>query len=303
MCKNSQDMNWDDLRIFLALARCETLSEAGRRLKVDHATVARRIKALEKALQTQLFNRGPMGYALTASGAELLKYATDMEAISIAAESTTANNSEKLTGTVRIAASEGIAAYGMIDPIQRLCQDNPRLKIELLTNAQRYSLAKREADFVISMSRPERGRLKIQKIADVTMHFYATKDYLKDRAPIKSADDLLKHRGIAFVPDQIPEKELDYRTEVDADLEAHITATGVHVQQAAIVGGAGIGIMHDFMADAHPHLVKLIPHKVSFKRTFWGMTHMDQENVRRVQVVSRTIVDHLRKVLMRTDHA
>lgn len=292
-------MNWDDLRVFLTLARSETLSEAGRRLKIDHATVARRMKALEKSLQTQLFDRGPTGYAITDSGVDLMKYAAKMEAISIAAESNTGDQSETLSGTVRIAASEGVTAFGMIEPVQKLCQANPRLKIELLTNAQKYSLAKREADFVISMSRPDRGRLKVQKIADLTMHFYATEDYLKGRPEIKTTDDLLRHRGIAFVPDQIPEKELDYRTEVDADLEAHITATGVHVQQAAIIGGAGIGIMHDFMADAHPHLIKLIPDKVSFKRTFWGMTHMDQENVRRIQVVSRTIVDHLRKVLTR----
>lgn len=290
-------MNWDDLRIFLTLARSNTLSEAGRRLKIDHATVGRRIKALEKSLGAQLFERGPAGYALTPSGSDLVGYAEGMETLSMTAEGRVGEVSETLSGVVRVAAPEGVASFGLVDVAHKLCQEHRQLKIELLTNAQKYSLAKREADFVISMSRPERGRIKVQKIADITMHFYGDADYLAGRPPIKTQQDLLRYRGVAFVPDQIHEKELDYRMDVDADLEAHITATSVHVQQAAIVKGAGIGVMHDFMARTHPNLVRLLPDEVSIKRSLWGAIHLDQENIRRVGLVSQRMVEALRIAL------
>lgn len=290
-------MNWDDLRIFLTLVRSKTLSEAGRRLKLDHATVGRRIKALEKSLGAQLFERGPTGYVITPNGTDLVGFAEKMETLAMGAQGRVGEVSETLSGVVRVAAPEGVASFSLVDVAHKLCQEHRQLKIELLTNAQKYSLAKREADFVVSLSRPERGRIKVQKIADISMHFYGHKDYLSSRPAIATQQDLLRHRGIAFVPDQIPEKELDYRMDVDADLDAHITATSVHVQQAAIIQGAGIGVMHDFMARMHPDLVKLLPSEVSIKRSLWGAIHLDQENIRRVSLVSQRMVEALRVAL------
>lgn len=290
-------MNWDDLKVFLTLSRCGTLIEAGRRLKIDHSTVSRRIKALEKSMATKLFERRPNGYVLTPAGTDLVEFAIKMEAVAISAESKVVHRNEQLSGPVRIAAPEGIAAFAVANAAQDICERHPKLQIQLLTNAQRYSLSKREADFLISVSRPKTGRLKVQKISDVKLHLYGSRSYLEDHLPIRKIDELRSLKGISYVSDLLPDKELDYRPFFGKNFQPGLTATGVHVQLAAILNGAGIGILHDFMAKPHDDLVKILPKEISITRTLWGIVHQDYENVERIQVVSKTIVDHIRKVL------
>src|SRR5690606_10345070 len=70
LCMNANADNWDDLRVFLAVARAGSLSGAARSLGVNHSTVFRRIGAFERALEVRLFDRLPGGYVLTAAGEE-----------------------------------------------------------------------------------------------------------------------------------------------------------------------------------------------------------------------------------------
>ncbi len=79
-------MNWDDYRYFLAVARTGKLSLAGQQLSVDHATVGRRVKALEESLKIHLFDRSPQGYSLTDAGQSLVNIAEAMETGAIAAQ-------------------------------------------------------------------------------------------------------------------------------------------------------------------------------------------------------------------------
>lgn len=290
-------MNWDDLRIFLALARCGKLSETGRRLNIDHSTVARRIRSLEKAFSTTLFERKPNGYDLTASGTDLVRFAESMESIAINATSSVSDKSEQLSGPVRIASPEGIGAFAVARAAQKICEEHPNLKIELLTNAQRYSLAKRETDILISVSKPSSGRLKIQKISDVDLYLYSTRAYLKTLPPIKEIADLRHARGVSYVADLIPDEELNYTSVFESNLENQLTATSVHVQSSAILNGAGVGIMHDFMAAPHPELVKILPSKISLKRSLWAVVHEDYSELERIRVVSRAIVHQVRKLV------
>ena len=101
--------NWDDLRYFLELSRRGRLVSAAQRLGVDHTTVARRITALEESLNTRLFDRTPRGYQLTKAGQALLTHAESMEAQSIGLYQDVSGQDATLTGTVRIAATEGLA--------------------------------------------------------------------------------------------------------------------------------------------------------------------------------------------------
>ena len=103
-------MDWDDLRIFLAVARAESLSAAGRKLKIDPATVGRRIARLEEAVAARLFVKGPQGYALTDAGGRLLAHAERAETVMEgAAEALT--GAEGLSGQIRIGAPDGCANY------------------------------------------------------------------------------------------------------------------------------------------------------------------------------------------------
>ena len=103
--------NWDDFRFFLAVARHGTLSRAGFYLGVDHATVGRRITALEDSLGVPLFHRSPQGYSLADQGYKMLPLAEQLESDAMRVFDEVAGASTSLTGALRIATHVGIASF------------------------------------------------------------------------------------------------------------------------------------------------------------------------------------------------
>lgn len=290
-------MNWDDYRYFLAVARTGRLSAAGQQLGVDHATVGRRVRALERSLDSILFDRSPQGYSLTDAGHRLVSVAEAMESGAIAAQAEMGAQQNTISGTIRIGASEGIATSVLAKCAGQLCRKHPELEIQIVALPRTFSLSKREADIAITLSPPTSGRLKFRKISDYKLHMYGTKKYLEAREEIKSIDDLTKVRGIGYVNDLIYDKELDYVPLVSPDIKPHLTSTSVHVQLEATLSDAGVCILHDFMAAPHAQLQKVLPEVISFTRSFWYVVHEDYAKLERVKVVSNAIIESIRREL------
>ena len=287
-------MNWDDYRHFLAVARTRTLSQAGQLLGVDHATVGRRVKALETSLAAKLFDRSPQGYQLTDAGQRLVEIAEAMETGAIHAQAEIGGQSKVISGVVRVGAPEGVATYVLTDIAIELCRKHPRLELQIVAMPRTFSLSKREADIAIAVSAPTSGRLKYRKIADYTLHLYGTKAYLDSHPAIETIEDLKKIRGIAYVPDLIYDKELDYIPLVGPDIKPHLTSTSVHVQLEATLAGGGVCILHDFMARRYPELRRVLPEQVHFQRSFWFIVHEDYARLERMRVVSDAIIEGIR---------
>ena len=146
-------MRWDDLRIFLAVARHSRLLAAGRVLGLDPATVGRRVGALEEALGARLFDRSPQGYALTEAGRGLVTHAQAMESQAAAATSELGGHADRLSGTVRIGAPDGVSNYLLIDACDALSRDNPDLQVQVVALPRIFSLTKRESASQASISR------------------------------------------------------------------------------------------------------------------------------------------------------
>jgi DNA-binding transcriptional LysR family regulator len=290
-------MDWDDYRHFLAVARAGRLSAAGRQLGVDHATVGRRIKALEVALGANLFDRSPQGYSLTDAGQRLVDIAEEMETAVIGATAQIGGKGKVVSGTVRVGAPEGVAAYVLAETAVELCRAHPQLEVQIVALPRAFSLTKREADIAIAVSPPESGRLRTRKIADYKLHLYATRAYLDRHPGIETVADLKRVRGIAYVPEFIYDKELDYIPLVGPDIRPHLTSTSVHVQLAATLADGGLCILHDFMAAPFPQLVKVLPDEVSFTRSFWCIVHEDQARLERIRVVGDAVVEGMRRRL------
>ena len=264
-------MDWDDLRIFLAVARHDSLSGAGRVLRIDPATVGRRVARLEDAVGARLFAKTPQGYALTESGTRLMAHAERTEA-AVDGAAYALTGAEGLTGQIRIGAPDGCANYLLPQVLAQICDDNPGLEVQIVALPRVFNLSKREADMAIAVSRPEAGRLTVQKLTDYQLHLAASANYLANHPPITTAADLRAHRFVGYIPDMIFDKELDYLTEIGAT-PPPLASNSVSVQLNFLRHGAGIGVVHDFALPAAPELRQIIPDKIHLTRAFWLIRH------------------------------
>lgn len=294
-------MDWDDLRIFLAVARSESLSGAGKRLKIDAATVGRRIARLEEAMGARLFAKSPQGYALTEEGTRLLPHAERAEtALDGAREALT--GPEGLSGQIRIGAPDGCANYLLPQVLAEICDGNPGLEVQIVALPRVFNLSKREADLAIAVSRPTAGRLTVQKLTDYRLHLAAHPDYLSRAAPLTGPQDLRHHRLIGYIPDMIHDKELDYLAELGAGTVA-LASNSVSVQLNWLRAGAGVGVVHDFALPAAPELRKIIPDQVALTRSFWLIRHADDGRVERLNRFADLLATGLRREVARLESA
>src|SRR6218665_1754925 len=124
-------VNWDDVRLFLAVARSGQFLAAARGLGVNHATLARRVSALETALGTQLFVRRPQGCEMTEEGERFLAAAERMETEMLAAQASLGRTDQAISGTVRVGAPDGFGVSFLAARLGRLSERHPDLRLEL----------------------------------------------------------------------------------------------------------------------------------------------------------------------------
>jgi DNA-binding transcriptional LysR family regulator len=292
-------MDWDDFRVFLAVARSESLSAAGKRLKIDPATVGRRIARLEDSLAARLFVKSPQGYGLTEAGARLVPHAEAAEA-ALRGVSDTARGPEGLTGLIRLGAPDGCANYLLPQVLAQICDANPGLEVQLVALPRVFNLSKREADMAIGVSRPEAGRLTVQKLTDYHLHLAASRRYLAQHPPIHSRADLAGHRLVGYIADMIFDKELDYLAELGLAAPP-LASNSVSVQLNFLRAGAGVGVVHDFALPSAPDLTRILPDQISLKRSFWLIRHADDARVARLNRFAEALLALCRAEMARLE--
>ncbi|MBR3370276.1 MAG: LysR family transcriptional regulator [Rhodobacteraceae bacterium] len=292
-------MDWDDMRVFLALARGESLGRAGQVLRLDPATVGRRITRLEDGLGRRLFTRSHQGYALTEDGARLLPHAIEAETALIAAsDAAQATGGTGLSGQIRIGAPDGCANYLLPQVVAAICAENPALEVQIIALPRVFNLSRREADMAIGVSAPEAGRLSVQKITQYQLHLAASRRYLADHPPIRDLRDLRAHRVIGYIPDMIFDRELDYLAQLGLEQVA-LTSNSVAVQFNWVRSGAGIGVVHDFAIPAGADIQRVLPDMFSLTRSFFLIRHLDDRRVARLNRFAEALVRGLRQEVTR----
>ena len=291
---------WDDLKVFLAVARQDSLSGAGRVLKVDPATVGRRIARLESAYGAPLFAKSPTGYALTDAGQRLMSHAVRMEQAMEDAAEEMMGTTGGLTGQIRIGAPDGSANFLLPQVLEQISDANPELDIQLVALPRVFNLTRREADMVVAVSPPNAGRLTVQKIADYKLHLAAAEQYLDKYPPIETLADLKGHRIVGYIQDMIFDKELDYLSETGVE-RVNLASNSVSVQINWIRHGSGIGIMHDFAMPWTQGLRKILTEQVSLTRSFYLVRHEDDRRLERLNRFAASLVDSLRQEVARLE--
>ena len=274
------DPQWDDMKVFLAVARQASLSGAGRVLKMDPATVGRRVARLESAVNAPLFVKSPQGYRLSAAGERMLGHAEQAEDAMRGARDAMQGTSDGLSGQIRIGAPDGSANYLLPQVCARIADDNPDLDIQIVALPRVINLSQREADMAVTVSQPIAGQLLVQKISDYHLHLVASEGYLATHGPVDTLDDLKGKRLIGYIPDMIFDAELDYLTGLGVT-RVQLASNSVAVQLKMLAQGAGIGVAHDFTLSAHPGLRRVLVDQFSLLRGFYLVRHQgDQRSAR-----------------------
>lgn len=294
------DVQWDDLRVFLAVARAESLSGAGRVLRIDPATVGRRIARLETDLGAPLFAKSPMGYALSDAGQRLMSHAVRVEQAVEGVAEEMAGQSGGLTGQIRIGAPDGAANFVLPQVCARIARDNPDLEIQIVALPRVFNLTRREADMVVAVSPPTAGRLSVQKITDYRLHLAAHRSYLRHHDPITQLSDLKGHRMVGYIQDMIFDKELDYLREAGVD-KVNLASNSVAVQVNWIRQGGGVGVVHDFSIPWFRGLRKLLVEEFSLTRSFYLVRHADDRRLERLNRFAAALVSETRAEVARLE--
>lgn len=285
----SDTFDWDAMRSFLAIARAGRLTVAARRLGVDHSTLSRRIKQLERTLQTRLFDRSVTGYVLTSQGERFLQAAQAVESVALEALREVAGSSSKVAGAVRIGATDGFGTSFLAPRLARMSRTQPDLSIELVTMPRLFNLTKREADLAVGLARPQEGRLHARKLTDYELGLFATTDYLGHFGEPHNVSALQEHRLIGYVPELIYAPELDYIPLISRDAEPSITSSNLVAQFSMTLADAGLCILPCFMAAGETRLQRVLRKEVTLIRSFWLIVHSDMRDLARIRFCSEFI--------------
>ncbi|MBL8260602.1 MAG: LysR family transcriptional regulator [Candidatus Competibacteraceae bacterium] len=296
-----REMDWKDLRYFLAVARLGRLSPAARRLQVEHSTVSRRIEGMERSMGTRLFERHRDGLVLTEAGHALLPMAEKVEATIAVLSEELSDRDVLVDGEVRVGTPEGLAVCFLTPKLKPLLDEYPRLTVELLALPRLANLASREADLAITLEPPRRGPYIVYRWTDYTYFLYGAKDYLEKRDPIKTRADLAKHPFIAYIDDYLLIPELRFLEKLCDEPNLRFSSTSMLSHKEAVLAGVGLAVLVSYIGASDARLVKVLPDEAYFQHTFWLAAHADRLRLKRVRVVWDYLValigDHRRLFL------
>ena len=278
--------HWDDLRIFLVLARMRKAAPAAQSLGIDVTTLNRRIARLQAALNANLFETIGGQRRLTERGEALFTHAEEVESATLTAIGEVTGDSSSLSGHVRLSVAEGFATWVLAPALPAFQRSHPDIRLDLVTASGFLNPSKREADMAVMLARPRNGRLAATKLGNYSLRLYGAADYLAGTNRPKRIEDLRHHPLVGYVPEFIYSPELDYLSEVGAGLSAVARSTSINVQHRLIASGAGIGVLPVFVGDRDPSLMALLPDLVEIRRSFWLVTHSDLRRLARIEAVA-----------------
>ena len=281
---------WDDIRFFLELVRKAKLLKAARRLGVSHTTVLRRVANLERQLDQKLFERTQRGYILTEAGWKLLEHAEAMERAADGIKGI-GQGSNELSGSVRVAMVEGLAARVLTPVIGAFREEHPNIVVEIVTAMLIANLTKREADISLGLVRPTGPRLVARRLARCDVHLYASQEYIGRHGEPKRIEDIDRHAFVDYIEDLVEIPALKWLRDTVGQRRVVFRSTSPLAQLSAVVSGLGIGMFPDYVVRGIPTLKPILPGRVKAEREFWLTIHEDLRNVPRMAAVFNFIKD------------
>lgn len=279
---NPTTFDWDDLRIFVTVARAGSTIAAGKTLRLSQSTVHRRVSALEQALRCKLVTRHPTGYRLTREGEALLPFAQRVEAAAVDFARQVAQDARNLTGVIRITCPEPIMLrFTRSALLERFAALHPDLKLEFLMSDRYVDLTKGEAD-VAFRSGDTDEELVGRKVAESLWAVYASRDYLaRHRAPA-TIDEIGQHDIVVFTEAMGTHRISTWLKEVAPEARIVARNTSVLGLVAAVKSGVGLGPLPTALGDAEEGLVRVLGPVRELTRNWMLLTHPDLRRTPRI---------------------
>ncbi|MBO9331004.1 LysR family transcriptional regulator [Achromobacter sp. HZ01] len=283
-------MDWDNARIFLAIYRIGTLRGAAALLQIDQATAGRRLAALESSLDARLFLRTPGGYVPTAAGELAFAAAERMEQAADQLQRQMQGMDHRLSGVVRVATSETVARYFVMEAVRRVHAQHPDIRVTLSTAIQLSNLTRREADLAIRNLRPDNPDLIHRHLARKEVGLYASRSYLAAHGEPRPGTAFAGHTLVTYQQSVLPGWSDTFCGEPTGNGRIGLELNSGLMIIEAVAAGLGIGELPTHMAPDYPDLVRIWPHR-SESYDLWLVMHGDLNRTARVRAVADAIVE------------
>ena len=270
------DFGWDDLRLFLDVARLGGLSAATSTTGLSAATLGRRITVLEQQLGQPLFVRSQTGYRLTPAGEDLLERAEDVEAAMLSLKRW--KEGTRGERTVRVSAGPWTSAF-VASQIENIWTVEDRFGIELVTANQKVDIGRRHADLGIRSQRPTEQWLAGRMIGTVAHALYSGRNLVNgikaglfvgvvgEGSQVQSARWLQAHHG-----DRIA-----------------VRCNDAMAVRELVAAGAGMSVFPCFAGDSDPRLVRLATPIKELETEQWLVSHHEERHQPAVHAVADRI--------------
>jgi DNA-binding transcriptional LysR family regulator len=291
MHHQSEDtMNWDDLKIFLAVAEAPSMRIAARKLCVSHSTVSRRIDGLEERLAARLFSRTADGYVLTRAGEELLPVATAMEEKLYGFERQVAGRDEMLEGEVCVTVPDAVVVTYLMPFFIEFMEKYPAIRLKVADSFELFDLSRREADVAIRFTNSPPDHLIGRQLGTLYQAVYATREYLARHDPRAPGS------GARWVGWGQPTDHPAWTEQTPfPDLPVACHFDNVLLQLEAVRLGAGLGYLPCVMADGDESLVRISePGGPAYGA--WMLSHRDLRAAARMRVFRQFIASRIPQI-------
>jgi DNA-binding transcriptional LysR family regulator len=281
-------MEWDDLRVFLAIAREGTLGAAARKLGQTQPTMGRRLRALEEAVGQKLFQRTNDGFVMTDEGAAVLNHAERMEEEALAFQRQLAGQEQVLDGLLRITSSDWFGAYVLTPVLADFARAHPQVTIELLTDSRILSLSRREADLAFRIQPFEEPDIASRKLLSMPYGLYTRAGSAHPLAG-DGTDAALLTMDTAF--GSMPDVAWLRRMLPKARVVMRSNARMIQAQMCA--QGVGVAVLPRPLGDSYAGLERIELGEDPPSRDTWVGYHRDLRRLARLRALLDMVLDRL----------
>lgn len=269
-------MNWDDLRVFLAVARAGSISSGARQLDLQHSTVSRRMRKLEQDLGARLFDKVPSGYVLTTAGESLVRAACRMEREVLSVDGTLSGKDLMPSGPLRVTAINNMATTVLMPMFTSFSRQYPDVSLYLMVSNSDVSLAQREADVAIRLTNTPPETLIGKRVVTVSSAVYGGREYIEKLRKGGGEPEWLGVECCGF--------HRSWTKQACGDQPHRFYVDDTLLTQAALREGVGVSILPCFMGDPDLALARYSEPQPEWDLGLWILLHPDLKRTARILV-------------------